>query len=89
MVRLCVRARSHAGEPPSGGSPRVKTMRPRSSSVRSQRLFKASSACSRHASVQGGSWDRRSRVLGQWFVLVSPFLLVDCGGRWPVALPRK
>ena len=72
-------ARSRAGEPPPGGESCVKTMRPRSSSVRSQRLFKASSACSRHASVQVGSWDRRSRVLGQWFVLVSP---VGTRGLW-------
>ena len=42
-----------------GRLPSMKAMRPRSSSVRSQRLFSASSACSRHASVQCGSWDRR------------------------------
>ena len=84
MVRLCVRARSHAGEPPSGGSSCVKTMRPRSSSVRSQRLFKASSACSWHASVQGGSWDRRSRVVVS-SSCVSPLScswIVAGAGRW-------
>ena len=66
----------------------MKTMRPRSSSVRSQRLFKASSAYSGHASVQGGSRDRRSRV---WSVRRArlPFGLVCCDGRWPVALPTK
>ena len=72
MIRPGVHARSHAGEPPAGGESCVKTMRSRSSSVRSRRLFKASSACSRHASVQVGSRDRRSRVLGQCFVLISP-----------------
>ena len=84
MVRLCVRARSHAGEPPPGGESCVKTMRPRSSSVRSQRLFKASSACSWHASVQGGSWDRRSRVVVS-SSCVSPLScswIVAGAGRW-------
>ena len=64
MIGPCGQARSHAGEPPSGGESCVKTMRPRSSSVRSQRLFKASSACSGHASVQVGSWDRRRACIG-------------------------
>jgi hypothetical protein len=81
--RACVQARSHTGKPPPGGKSCVKTMRPRSSSVRSQRLFKASSACSRHASVQVGSWDRRSRV---YWVSASCSSPCVCAREWWRAL---